>query len=150
MNRFPFFYLSATKPSLHHPKALVIVGKHHGGRYQKHFCCLKSCNKRLRKSVASSLVLVLLLLLMSSQGKMSCCVHSMVISCTWTRTSLPKKPTADKRVLLRCQDNATASIVKSYGHCVVNFSAGLRRPTYRDTLRHKDTQRRQRTMTELD
>lgn len=88
--------------------------------------------------------------LVTSKGEMSCWVPSVVISCTWTATSSPKKLVTDKRGLLCCQDNATEAIVKSYGHCAVNFSAGLQRPTYRDTLWHKDTQRRQRTMTELD
>ncbi|TKS86189.1 hypothetical protein D9C73_020306 [Collichthys lucidus] len=45
---------------------------------------------------------------------------------------LDTKPFADdarrrqKGPLLRCQDNATAAIVKSQGYCVVNFSAVLR------------------------
>ena len=35
-----------------------------------------------------------------------------------------------KGPLLRCQDNATAAIVKSQSFCVVDFSASLQRPTY--------------------
>lgn len=51
-----------------------------------------------------------------------------------------------KGPLLRCQDNATAAIVKSQGYCVVDFSAGLQRPaqysrhteTHAGTNTHKD------------
>ncbi len=51
-----------------------------------------------------------------------------------------------KGPLLRCQDNATAAIVKSQGYCVVDFSAGLQRPaqysrhteTHSSTNTHKD------------
>lgn len=72
-----------------------------------------------------------------SQGKPSC----------WTRSPAPTTPAVDKRgPLLRCQDNATAAIVKSQGYCVVDFSAGLQGPahysrhaeTHSGTNTHKD------------
>lgn len=43
-----------------------------------------------------------------------------------------------KRPLPRCQDNATAAIVKSQGYCVVDFSAGLQRPAHCSRRTHKD------------
>lgn len=72
-----------------------------------------------------------------SRGKPSC----------WTRSPAPTTPAVDKRgPLLRCQDNATAAIVKSQGYCVVDFSAGLQGPahysrhaeTHSGTNTHKD------------
>ena len=56
-----------------------------------------------------------------SRGKPSC----------WTRSPAPTTLRhRQKGPLLRCQDNATAAIVKSQGYCVVDFSAGLRGPSH--------------------
>lgn len=59
-----------------------------------------------------------------------------------------------KGLLLCCQDNATAAIVKLQGYCVLFLcqfaKARVVQQTHRDTLQHKHTQRRQRNVTELD
>lgn len=59
-----------------------------------------------------------------------------------------------KGLLLCCQDNATAAIVKLQGYCVLFLcrfaKARVVQQTHRDTLQHKHTQRQQRNVTELD
>lgn len=72
------------------------------------------------------------------------------------------EPSADdarhrqKGPLFRCQDNATAAIVKSQGYCVVDSSVGFAEGPHtvdthtRHTPAQTHTQRRQRNVTELD
>lgn len=57
-----------------------------------------------------------------------------------------------KGPLLRCQDNATAAIVKSQGYCVVDFSAALQRPAQysRHTETHTPAQTHTKTTAECD
>lgn len=142
-----FLYFPAAVQCPHRPQALTIAENMMGVKA----CILESFTRNQPRLPTSLCCVITSSWLLIVQRHVWFPLHRTYRAQTLGHEPLyPKKPTADKRGLFCCQDNATAAFVKSQGYCVFCFFAGLPRPTYRGTLQHKHKQRRQRAMTELD